>query len=869
MMWEDFDVQENQMDFQLIAKLSSTDKRTHDSLDECYEKLADYIHREIGDSIQKSSYNQKSALMNQLEETLNDAQLFLREPFLYGRATIGIVGCRSTEQEKDFLHQILGNQWPDEICAMRDLPCVLYAGFGQNYMLAATRNGCLIPISEEEYKEIVNLYRKKIDIKDLILSLNIPLRKQPWGMNYVRFPWYADFDTDEYRRLSALCCAFFVMWDESEPNRILPRPIFREDVPLFIVASEDNAEAKNYTEQLQQKQPGRNIRLLTSKECIPLLGQYIGTQNNFAEGEQIQALLMKLQAHEKEIVQRNSEYIEKLNRNSLFSEDLSQQLEELRKERIGLRNNAQSALNLTSKNIDEVNELMQKFVEQLRQTLPEKARKELETPMCTASSAVCQAKNEVLIEALYSGNFTLAEQCLNWLYQQHSSYAGLGALYLAKLQGKELPRFALENLRNNTAEDEAILHAKIYFAHELGIEKPEICRMASHIQKQNLNANERYYYAVDLEQKKGVQNSVIASYEDAFEAGSTEAGEWLTTYYFGDQEGKICIDKERFRPRKAKDLADSLIPRADFCYALYCLTGPSKKYAQGATYLRIAIALKYEPAIVYYADMLFNEVEKRHDDEKAKTAIALYQYAYKHSIHCENVTDKIGILYHGCRDYPNARVWFQKTKASHLPKASYCLGCMYFYGNGVAKNISQAKTLLEAAHKNGTEEMKGIAADMLRRIHKEQQRAAQKNTRSYSHDRDYSEEEDEDEDSSSSSGCFITTATCVSEGKPDDCMELNSFRQFRDEVLNTTEEGRALVKEYYRIAPGIVDNIARESNAAEIYHYLYTQYIAPGYELLQQGRQNETVQLYAECVLMLAKRYGVEVHAVPQTDKMV
>ena len=78
MMWEDFDVQENQMDFQLIAKLSSTDKRTHDSLDECYEKLADYIHREIGDSIQKSSYNQKSALMNQLEETLNDAQLFLR-----------------------------------------------------------------------------------------------------------------------------------------------------------------------------------------------------------------------------------------------------------------------------------------------------------------------------------------------------------------------------------------------------------------------------------------------------------------------------------------------------------------------------------------------------------------------------------------------------------------------------------------------------------------------------------------------------------------------------------------------------------------------------------------------------------------------
>ena len=54
--------------------------------------------------------------MNQLEETLNDAQLFLREPFLYGRATIGIVGCRSTEQEKDFLHQILESVLKPNTC---------------------------------------------------------------------------------------------------------------------------------------------------------------------------------------------------------------------------------------------------------------------------------------------------------------------------------------------------------------------------------------------------------------------------------------------------------------------------------------------------------------------------------------------------------------------------------------------------------------------------------------------------------------------------------------------------------------------------------------------------------------------------------
>ena len=69
-------MQENQMDFQLIAQLSTTEKEAHHAIDDCYEKLADYIHREIGDSIQKSSYPQKSTLMNHLEEVLDNAQLF-------------------------------------------------------------------------------------------------------------------------------------------------------------------------------------------------------------------------------------------------------------------------------------------------------------------------------------------------------------------------------------------------------------------------------------------------------------------------------------------------------------------------------------------------------------------------------------------------------------------------------------------------------------------------------------------------------------------------------------------------------------------------------------------------------------------------
>lgn len=41
--------------------------------------------------------------------------------------------------------------------------------------------------------------------------------------------------------------------------------------------------------------------------------------------------------------------------------------------------------------------------------------------------------------------------------------------------------------------------------------------------------------------------------------------------------------------------------------------------------------------------------------------------------------------------------------------------------------------------------------------------------------------------------CYITTAACTTLGKPDDCYELNCFRNYRDTYLLTTDEGEAIV----------------------------------------------------------------------------
>ena len=61
-----------------------------------------------------------------------------------------------------------------------------------------------------------------------------------------------------------------------------------------------------------------------------------------------------------------------------------------------------------------------------------------------------------------------------------------------------------------------------------------------------------------------------------------------------------------------------------------------------------------------------------------------------------------------------------------------------------------------------------------------------------------------DNSSSGKKGCFLTTAACELRGLPDDCHELSVLRRFRDDVLVSSGEGRALVEEYYREAPRLV-----------------------------------------------------------------
>ena len=101
---------------------------------------------------------------------------------------------------------------------------------------------------------------------------------------------------------------------------------------------------------------------------------------------------------------------------------------------------------------------------------------------------------------------------------------------------------------------------------------------------------------------------------------------------------------------------------------------------------------------------------------------------------------------------------------------------------------------------------------------------------------------------SGSGWCFITTAACEYFGKPDDCYELTLLRQFRDGWLAVQPGGEELIREYYRIAPPIVDALNVSEERDTVYKDIWDRYILPCVRLIEQNDYRACCALYEKMV---------------------
>lgn len=103
--------------------------------------------------------------------------------------------------------------------------------------------------------------------------------------------------------------------------------------------------------------------------------------------------------------------------------------------------------------------------------------------------------------------------------------------------------------------------------------------------------------------------------------------------------------------------------------------------------------------------------------------------------------------------------------------------------------------------------------------------------------------------------CFITTAVCRYLGKADNCAELTAFRNFRDGWLSRQPQGKALIDEYYRIAPVIVTAINFGGNPDTEYPAIWETWLQPCYAALNRGDNAVCFTLYTAMVRQLKARY--------------
>ena len=104
--------------------------------------------------------------------------------------------------------------------------------------------------------------------------------------------------------------------------------------------------------------------------------------------------------------------------------------------------------------------------------------------------------------------------------------------------------------------------------------------------------------------------------------------------------------------------------------------------------------------------------------------------------------------------------------------------------------------------------------------------------------------------------CYITTAICQSQRKPDDCYELQLLRSYRDGYLSLVPGGNELINQYYSMAPSIVNSINMKPGSHEIYDSIYKDHLLPCIRLIQEGKMEEAMKVYKAMAEKLYKEYA-------------
>lgn len=111
-------------------------------------------------------------------------------------------------------------------------------------------------------------------------------------------------------------------------------------------------------------------------------------------------------------------------------------------------------------------------------------------------------------------------------------------------------------------------------------------------------------------------------------------------------------------------------------------------------------------------------------------------------------------------------------------------------------------------------------------------------------------------DHASMDDCFLTSACVRAKNLPDNCYELQTLRNFRDDYMKNSDEGNLLIEQYYEVAPNIVKKINTLHNQKEVYNYMYETLVIPSLKYIQAGEKKVALEYYQEYTMALNKLFS-------------
>ena len=840
-------------DIELVAKLLNDENSSEqNNFTDARNALYNEICENFMSFLEDSSIPEKEKIYKNIIEIADNIDFFRNFPNLLGKTFIGIIGFEP-ELTKQGLKAMVGDKTSDLAIIDSNLPIIFVDKIEK--ITAINDIGNSISLSFKEYDKTNRylcryLWRKKVEIPQLLQFYLLNQDSSFTNIAFVYFPLHCNFNTLFAKMIISKLDACVVYLPEPsleiKKRKITERFVNlqkKQNIPCYFIATTENIQ------KFKSDKFFTNIDISTGTSFFSNLDKMNILSKKYLFVDFILSELLKVKYF----------YIKEIDKIKQSDKDITSDLIN-----ITVQETKSAVTNLRDELSQKRRQLEEEYnkFKQCSVLLRDKAKEYEEqidkfvsknsTENIGFSSKNKEIWNKIFFQTVDICDYQLAMEYFKKIQQLDNNYKYVYNMIIKSAKGEELSSKDLRFLCNEY-DNEFIRKAKMRLAKELSLTEDDYMEIAHNIEI--LETPIEFYYSALWEEKKGNKKKAISFYKKSLEAGFEKAGTKLFEID-GNNKNTLLF------------LSDQMVPEANFELGKIYMT--EKKSFSADRCFKLSAVKKYLPAIKNLTEKFYRLLYKREnlrdgisesEKERVQTCINLFKYILSKesydSDNINNINEQIGNLYYLLKDYRRALDFWEKSKTAN---SYYNIGRRLFqYGNdSFPQDLERAIDCFSKANDLGHPK----AWDEYKKVKSWQEdnkrKAEEKRNISYSPTYDYDYDDSSSSSSSSSGWCFITTAVCSTLNRPDDCDELNTLRKFRDKIKLENPIVAALIDEYYRIAPIIVEKIDSKQDSLEVYSKLWKNFISKIYNLLKNDRNDEATIIYIDMVKQLCETYGVK-----------